>query len=101
MFGNQTTIVSLNHTYFKVINNEYLCFISENPNVFMVAPHTTRHLSQRCMADVVFDLGDLKVLYPDTPKEAFRKFSSSSSSGPSAASSNGYVKHMLVTQVEG
>jgi len=68
----------------------------------MVAPFTTKDLSQRSMADVIFDLNDLSLLYPDVPKENFRRFCSAAqpgaSSGPSA---NGYVKHMLVTHVEG
>ena len=65
----------------------------------MVAPFTTKDLSQRSMADVIFDLNDLVVLYPDIPKEAFRKFSAAQGQTPMAP--NGYVKHTLVTQVEG
>lgn len=72
----------------------------ENPSVFMVAPFTTRNLQQRCMADVVFDLNDLTVLFPDIPKEAFRKFSSTSAV-QGGTTANGYVKHTLVTHVEG
>jgi len=66
----------------------------------MVAPFTTRDLSQRSMADVIFDLPDLSVLYPDIPKEAFRQFCSSNQ-GAGAPTANGYVRHTLVTQVEG
>lgn len=66
----------------------------------MVAPFTTRNLQQRCMADVVFDLNDLTVLFPDIPKEAFRKFSSTSAV-QGGTTANGYVKHTLVTHVEG
>merc|ERR1711879_679975 len=47
-------------------------------NVFMVAPFTTRNLSQRSMADVIFDIGDLTQLYPNTNKEVFKKFCTSS-----------------------
>ncbi len=65
----------------------------------MVAPFTTRNLSQRGMADVIFDISYLTTLYPETPKEAFRKFCSSAQS--QIGSSNGYVRHTLVTQVEG
>ena len=67
----------------------------------MVAPFTTKDLSQRPMADVIFDLNDLGVLYPDVPKDAFRKFSSAAQAGPNAPSANGYVPHKLVTHVEG
>lgn len=68
----------------------------------MVAPFTTKDLSQRSMADVIFDLGDLTVLYPDQPKEVLHKFTSAAmQAGGAAAAANGYVKHMLVTHVEG
>jgi len=52
------------------------------------------------MADVIFDLPDLSNLYPNIPKEAFGQFRSSSS-GTGAPTANGYVRHTLVTQVEG
>lgn len=68
--------------------------------VLMVAPFTTKDLSQRSMADVIFDLSDLSILYPDTPKESFTKFSSKAQS-QNAQSSNGYVPHKLVTHVDG
>ena len=67
----------------------------------MVAPFTTKDLSQRRMADVIFDLNDLSVLYPDIPKDAFRKFSSAAQAAQNAPSANGYVPHKLVTHVEG
>jgi hypothetical protein len=66
----------------------------------MVAPFTTRNLSQRSMADVIFDIADLSVLYPDIPKENFRKFCSSNTA-QAAQPNNGYVRHTLVTHVEG
>jgi len=74
--------------------------VYQNPSVFMVAPFTTRNLSQRSMADVIFDIADLSVLYPDIPKESFRKFTSSSTA-PGTQPNNGYVRHTLVTHVEG
>jgi hypothetical protein len=66
----------------------------------MVAPFTTRNLSQRSMADVIFDISDLTVLYPDIHKEGFRKFCSSAQA-QGAPTANGYVRHTLVTHVEG
>ena len=82
----------------------HFCMISETqppkPNVFMVAPFTTKDLSQRSMADVIFDLNDLTQLYPNIQKENFRKFCSAAQ-GQNVPSANGYVKHMLVTHVEG
>ena len=52
------------------------------------------------MADVIFDIADLTVLYPDIPKESFRKFCSSNTA-QGAPTNNGYVRHTLVTHVEG
>jgi len=69
----------------------------QNPNVFMVAPFTTRDLNQRCMSDVIFDLNELKALYPDIPKESFRQFINIQE----PTTSNGYVNHKLVTTVDG
>ncbi|XP_059094074.1 signal transducer and activator of transcription 5B-like isoform X2 [Tigriopus californicus] len=69
------------------------------PQVSMVAPFTTKDLSQRSMADTIFDLDDLTFLYPDIPKDAFKKFCSSSCTPQNAP--NGYVAHKLVTQVAG
>jgi len=72
------------------------------PMVQMVAPFTTKDLSQRPMADVIFDLKDLETLYPETPKEKFRRFCSSGLQGQGQQQSrDGYIKHMLVTHVEG
>ena len=53
------------------------------------------------MVDVFFDLGDLTTLYPNTNKEELRKFCSAAAPGQSAQSANGYVRHTLVTHVEG
>jgi hypothetical protein len=66
----------------------------------MVAPFTTKDLSTRSMVDVIFDLTDLTVLYPETQKDALGKFRSSPQ-GQNAPMANGYVKHTLVTHVEG
>ena len=63
----------------------------------MVAPFTTRDLNQRCMAERIFDLTELYSLYPETPKESFRKFVSSQA--PTTA--NGYVKWENKTNLEG
>ena len=53
------------------------------------------------MADTLFDIKNLNWVYPETPKENVRKFCSSANQGPAVSSSNGYVRHQLVTQVEG
>ena len=66
-------------------------------SVQMVYPFTTKDLSQRSMVDVFFDLGDLTTLYPNTNKEALRKFCSAAAAaqGQSTQSANGYVRHTL------
>jgi len=69
-------------------------------NVFMVAPFTTKDLSQRSIADVIFDLQEyLTFLFPNTPKEAFRKFSASAAQTERARTDTGYVPHSLKTHV--
>ena len=73
--------------------------ISEQPSVLSLYPFTTRDLSQRSMADVVFDINDLTVLYPNIPKEVFRKHCSSATQ-EQQPTATGYVKHILVTQLQ-
>ena len=51
------------------------------------------------MADVVFDINDLTVLYPNIPKEVFRKHCSSATQ-EQQPTATGYVKHILVTQLQ-
>ena len=52
------------------------------------------------MADVIFDVGALTTLYPNIPKENFRKFCSASM-GSTTPAANGYIRHMLVTHIDG
>lgn len=53
------------------------------------------------MADVIFDLGNtLEVLYPNVPKENFRKFCPPAA-GQGQGANTGYVPHKLVTNLEG
>ena len=75
-------------------------FISEQPTVSSISPFTSRDLTQRSMADVVFDISDLTVLYPNIPKEVFRKHCSSATQ-EQQPTATGYVKHILVTQLQG
>lgn len=71
-------------------------------NVFMVAPFTTKDLSQRSIADVIFDLQEyLTFLFPNIPKEAFRKFSTSAAQNERSQTATGYVPHSLKTHVPG
>jgi len=71
-------------------------------SVFMVAPFTTKDLSQRSIADVIFDLQEyLTFLYPKIPKEHFRKFSTSAAQNAASRTDTGYVPHSLKTHVPG
>ena len=79
--------------------NHFLQLISEQPSVLSLYPFTSRDLSQRSMADVVFDINDLTVLYPNIPKEVFRKHCSIATQ-EQQPTATGYVKHILVTQLQ-
>ena len=79
--------------------NDFLRLILEQPSVLSLYPFTSRDLSQRSMADVVFDINDLTVLYPNTPKEVFRKHCSIATQ-EQQPTATGYVKHILVTQLQ-
>merc|ERR1719351_348269 len=72
----------------------------QQPFVSSISPFTSRDLTQRSMADVVFDISDLTVLYPNIPKEVFRKHCSSAAQ-EQQPTATGYVKHILVTQLQG
>merc|ERR1719336_2450562 len=52
------------------------------------------------LADVVFDINDLTVLYPNIPKEVFRKHCSTNAQ-EQQPTATGNVKHILVTQLQG
>lgn len=74
----------------------------QDASISSLYPFSTRDLSQRSMADTVFDIKFLIYVYPDTLKENLRKFCSASNQGAAAPqTTNGYVRHQLVTQVEG
>jgi len=77
-------------------------------NVFSVAPFTTKDLSQRSIADSLFDLEkDLKNVFVPLPGgsykyaelEMFRKFSSAVQGVDRGANNSGYVPHSLRTHV--
>merc|ERR1712062_628533 len=72
----------------------------QQPSVLQLHPFTARDLTQRSMADVVFDINDLTVLYPNIPKEVFRKHCTTNAQ-EQQPTATGYVKHILVTQLQG
>ena len=64
-------------------------------NVCMVAPFTAKDLSQRSIADVLFDLQEyLTYLIPNTPMEVFRKFCTSTTQNE-RTQTDGYVHKSL------
>ena len=66
----------------------------------MLQPFTGKDFTIRSIADRILDLKYLMYLFPHIPKdEAFSKYYTLDE--PNAASSNGYVKPNLVTQVPG
>jgi len=71
----------------------------QQPNVLSLYPFTTKDLSQRSMADVVFDINELTVLYPNIPKEVFEKHCSNTIKEEKPTNS-GYIKHNLVTKLQ-
>lgn len=98
-----------------------IAWVSENSEVFMLQPFTSKDFAIRSLADRISDLAHLVSLYPDIPKEsAFGKYYTpftgtltpilqiSSSTKPNfvilenqPTSNNGYVKPLLVTHVPG
>lgn len=71
-------------------------------SVFFVAPFVSKDLSQRSIADTIFDLQEnLTFLYPNIPNEVFKKFSSASTKDMGQQTSYGYVPHSLKTHVQG
>ena len=73
--------------------------------MFSIAPFTTKDLSQRSIADVVFDLQHKLTFVYQFPTpisiEAFREFSSPALSAAAKPTNTGYVPHELKTHVPG
>ncbi|CAG0900048.1 unnamed protein product [Darwinula stevensoni] len=82
-----------------------VAWVAEDPmsakrEVFMLQPFTGKDFTIRSLADRISDLKYLMYLFPHIPKdEAFSKYYTLDE--PNVASSNGYVKPNLVTQVPG
>merc|ERR1719414_223430 len=67
--------------------------------VFHVAPFTTKDLSQRSIGDTIFDLKEhLTIVYPNVPKDAFKKFSAQPTPPPQRMA---MCPHTLRTHVQG
>ena len=60
----------------------------------MIQPFTARDLRQRCIADVIFDLTGLTMLYPNKPKDELKMFMEFTTTVVS--NSSGYVNEILV-----
>ncbi|XP_025832752.1 signal transducer and activator of transcription 5B isoform X2 [Agrilus planipennis] len=78
-----------------------IAWVSENQEVFMLQPFTSKDFGIRSLADRISDLNHLVNLYPDIPKDiAFNKYYTPfQDSQPTT--SNGYVRPLLVTQIPG
>ncbi|XP_064471911.1 signal transducer and activator of transcription 5B-like isoform X3 [Ornithodoros turicata] len=83
-----------------------IAWLHEDPQqdtkeVIMIQPFTSRDFTIRSLADRVSDLQQLTYMYPDIPKDqAFGKYYTPITDTQSATS-NGYVKPVLVTQIPG
>lgn len=75
--------------------------VSDNTEVFMIQPFTSKDFAIRSLADRIRDLNHLLYLYPDIGKDmAFNKYYTPYQDNP-PTSNNGYVKPVLVTQLPG
>ena len=73
---------------------------TDQSEVFMLQPFTSKDFAIRTLADRISDLKHLIYLYPDVPKDqAFGKYYTPFTENQ--APSNGYVKPLLVTHVPG
>merc|ERR1712223_669327 len=70
------------------------------PLVQSLYPFSSKDLAQRSIADVVFDVTDLTLLYPSIPKEVFRKHVGTSNQEKKPVNP-GYIKHEFVTKIQG
>ncbi|XP_063231375.1 signal transducer and activator of transcription 5B isoform X2 [Bacillus rossius redtenbacheri] len=78
-----------------------IAWVSEQAEVFMLQPFTSKDFAIRSLADRISDLQHLVYLYPDIPKDqAFGKYYTPFTENQ-PTSNNGYVKPLLVTHVPG
>ncbi|XP_022902294.1 signal transducer and activator of transcription 5B isoform X2 [Onthophagus taurus] len=75
-----------------------IAWVSENSEVFMIQPFTSKDFAIRSLADRIKDLQHLSFLHPNICKEtAFMKYYTPDNH--QVSSTNGYVKPSLITQV--
>lgn len=78
-----------------------IAWVSDNSEVFMLQPFTSKDFAIRSLADRIADLSHLLNLYPEIPKDiAFNKYYTPFQDNQPTAN-NGYVKPLLVTHVPG
>ena len=73
---------------------------TQAPSVLSLYPFSSKDLAQRSIADVVFDITELTLLYPSISKEVFRKHVGTSNQEKKPGNP-GYIKHTFVTQLQG
>ncbi|XP_028967482.1 signal transducer and activator of transcription 5A [Galendromus occidentalis] len=82
-----------------------IAWVNENEGlkeILMIQPFSAKDFQIRSLADRVSDLQNLLYLYPDIPRDqAFQKYYTSSLDISHGATTNGYVKPLLITQLPG
>jgi signal transducer and activator of transcription 5B len=82
-----------------------IAYVRQDPMVGklvqFVAPFVSKDLSQRSIADTIFDLQEnLTFLYPTFPSDLFKQFSSVAQKEMAPPASSGYVPHGLKIHVQ-
>jgi len=73
---------------------------NQAPHVQFLYPFSSKDLAQRSIAQVVFDVNELSLLYPSISKEVFRKHIGTSIQEKKPGNP-GYIKHEFVTKLQG
>ena len=73
---------------------------NQAPHVQFLYPFSSKDLAQRSIAQVVFDVNELTLLYPSISKEVFRKHIGTSVQEKKPGNP-GYIKHEFVTKLQG
>ena len=83
-----------------MIIRHYFNLIPILVSVTMVAPFTSNHLRQRCIANMICDLPELTMMYPNKPKDELKIFITAATTGPPSKEPNGYVGREPVCKLD-
>ena len=79
----------------------YFNLIPKLVSVTMVAPFTSNHLRQRCMVNMICDLPELTMMYPNKPKDELKiPLHIPATTGPPSKEPNGYVGREPVCKLD-